>query len=166
MIFRFETNKIKLLIEKRTGFIIFVPLFSYFILHKKLFKHHLFALFLAITGALFIQVSRMILKISLFDDYIYHFINLFFSSLFSLSLVLIKYLMTKFIILSPYNFLLYDGLFCIINSLFCPLLEYIFVITIDKNINPSIYFRKNYLGIFEIFKGKAAAFTQFQKIYK
>lgn len=154
----YKIGSIKLLIEKRTGFIIFVPLFSFFILHKKLFNHHLFALFLALSGALFIQISRMFLKISQIDDYIYHLINLFFSCLFALSLVLIKYLMTKFIILSPYNFLLYDGIFCIINSILCPFLEYIFVINIDEDINASDYFKKNYLGIFEIFKGKGKLF--------
>ena len=40
-----KIEKTKILVEKRTGFIIFVPLFYYIILNKKLYRHHVFALF-------------------------------------------------------------------------------------------------------------------------
>lgn len=150
------------LIEKRAGFIIFVPLFSYFILQKKLYRHHIFALILTIIGAIVFHINLIYFdRLDIVKDLIYHLINLFFSSFFSLSLVLIKYLMVKFFIISPYNFLLYDGLFCIINSLFCPLLEYYFVINIDDSKKmPNLheenenYFRNNYLGILLMFRDK------------
>ena len=149
----------KSLIEKRTGFIIFVPLFSYFILKKKLYRHHIFALILTLIGAIVFHISLIKFdKLSIVNDYIYHLINIFFSSFFALSLVLIKYLLVKFFIISPYNFLLYDGLFCLINSLLCPLLEYYFVIKInDSEKFPELhkentnYFENNYKGIFSMF---------------
>ena len=66
--------------------------------------------------------------------------------------------MVKVFIISPYNFLLYDGLFCLINSLLCPLLEYYFVIKInDSEKFPELhkentnYFENNYKGIFSMF---------------
>ena len=156
-----KIEKTEELIEKRTGFILFVPLFSYIILNKKLYRHHLVALILIIIGDIIIHITRFSLKISTFDDIVYHFINLGFSSFFSLSLVLIKYVMVKFLIISPYNFLLYDGIFCIINSLLCPLIEYPFVIKMnDIDENPKIdgendkYFRNNFFEIIEIFKDK------------
>ena len=153
-----KIGKIDKLIEKRTGFIIFVPLFSYMILNKKLYKHHLFALFLAIIGAIILFITNLCMDYSTFNDSIYHIINIFFSSFFSLALVLIKYLMINYLI-DPYNFLFYDGLFCIFNLIaICPFLEYYFVINIDdekeneklKGENDN-YFRNNYNGIFQIF---------------
>lgn len=156
-----KINNTKLLIEKRTGFILFVPLFSYIILHKKLYRHHLFALILILIGDIIIHITRFSLDYSTFDDIRYHFINLGFSSFFSLSLVLIKYVMIKFLIISPYNFLLYDGIFCIINSFLCPLLEYPFVTKIDdiennENIKGENdkFFENHFYGIIEVFKDK------------
>ena len=156
-----KIDKTKILIEKRTGFILFVPLFSYIILNKKLYRHHIFALILIIIGAIIIHITRFCLDYSRFDDIGYHLINLGFTSFFSLSLVLIKYVMVKFLIISPYNFLLYDGIFCIINSFLCPFLEYPFVRKIDdvKN-NPDIkgendkFFANHFRGIIEVFSDK------------
>ena len=160
-----KIKKTEILIEKRTGFIIFVPLFSYLILHKKLYRHHVFALILTIIGAIIIHITRFSLKYSTFKDIGYHIINLGFSSFFSLSLVLIKYVMVKYLIISPYNFLLYDGIFCVFNSLLCPFLEYPFVTKIDDaNNNPGIkgendnYFKNNFFEIIKIFKGKNFVF--------
>ena len=161
-----KIKKIDKLIEKRTGFIIFVPLFSYYILNKKLYRHHLFALLLAIMGALILFITQLCMKDSYFHDGIYHIINIFFSSFFSLALVLIKYLMIKYLI-DPYNFLFYDGLFCIANLLLiCPFLEYYVVTNIDDDDKNSKllgendhYFRNNYLGIFEIFKNQDWKFS-------
>ena len=158
-----KIETIKVLIEKRTGFIIFVPLFSLYILNKRLYKHHLIALIFTLLGAMIILITRFILGISIKENIIYHLINIFFSSFFSLSLVLIKYLMIKYII-SPYNFLLYDGIFCVINSLFSLFLEYPFVYFIDKNRNKNInnyfsyYLKKNYAGLYRIFIGKEPLF--------
>ena len=154
-----KIGEVGVLIEKRTGFIIFVPLFSLYILNKRLYKHHLIALIFTLLGAMIIFITRLILGVSIKEDIIYHLINIFFSSFFSLSLVLIKYLMIKYII-SPYNFLLYDGIFCVINSLFIPFLEYPFVCLIgeirNKNINNNFkyYLKKNYSGLYRIFIGK------------
>ena len=148
----------KHLIEKRTGFIIFVPLFSYYILNKKLYSHHIFALVLAIIGASIINMCRFFLGFSSFEglSFIYHIINIFFSSLFSLSLVLIKYLMIKYFVsfISVNMFLFYDGIMCIINLLILVLLEYLFIIFIndDEKVYFSDYISNNYLGIFTIFK--------------
>ena len=155
----YKIKKINLLIEKRTGFIIFVPLFCYLILHKKLYRHHLFALILTLSGAVLIIITRICLGISRFDDYAFHLINIFFSSFFSLSLVLIKYVFIKYLIISPLLFLFYDGIFCIINSFICVLLEYRFVISIndkeyikDNNDVNNNYFSNNFSEIIYIFK--------------
>ena len=153
-----KKNIVGKLIEKRTGFLIFVPLFCYLILHKKLYRHHLLALILTLIGATIILVTRLILGISQLKDIFYHLITIFFSSFFSLAFVLIKYIFEKFLIISPLNFLLYEGIFCIINSFICILLEYIFVINIiddgaieKENDN---YFSNNFGEIFGIFRGK------------
>ncbi len=156
-------EKIKLLVEKRSGFIIFVPLFSYFILNKILYKHHIFALILSIIGSLIINISRFCLGFSLIDNFFYHLINILFSSFFSFALVLTKYVMVKYII-TPYNFLFYDGIFCIINSLIWVLLEYVVVININDSENKILqnenenYFINNYYEIINIFIGQDSVF--------
>ena len=156
-------EKIKLLVEKRSGFIIFVPLFSYFILNKILYKHHIFALILSIIGSLIINISRFCLGFSLIDNFFYHLINILFSSFFSFALVLTKYVMVKYII-TPYNFLFYDGIFCIINSLIWVLLEYVVVININDSENNILqnenenYFINNYYEIINIFIGQDSVF--------
>ena len=145
-------EKIKLLVEKRSGFIIFVPLFSYFILNKILYKHHIFALILSIIGSLIINISRFCLGFSLIDNFFYHLINILFSSFFSFALVLTKYVMVKYII-TPYNFLFYDGIFCIINSFILVLLEYPIISNINDTL-PNNFFKSNYYEIFGIFIGQ------------
>ena len=157
LIYLNKIKKIQKLVEKRSGFIIFVPLFSYFILNKILYKHHIFALILAIIGSLIINISRFCLGLSLLAEFFYHLINILFSSFFSFALVLTKYVMVKYII-TPYNFLFYDGIFCIINSLICVLLEYVVVINIkDSDYNYKLqnenenYFINNYYEIINIF---------------
>ena len=115
---------ISLLVEKRSGFIFSVPLFSYLILNKKLFRHHIFALIITVIGILFINVCRFPLGFSSGDDFLYHILNILFSFVFSLSLALIKYLMTKYLIsfISVNMLLFYDGLFCLLKTLICGLL--------------------------------------------
>jgi len=158
---------ISLLVEKRSGFIISVPLFSYLILNKKLFRHHIFALIIAVIGVLFINCCRFPLGFSSADDFLYHILNILFSFVFSLSLVLIKYLMTKYLIsfISVNMFLFYDGLFCLLNTLICGLLEYGIVVNISDNQNYDLdsdendhYFRNNYAAIFLIFQGQNGLF--------
>ena len=152
-----KTEKIHYLIEKRTIFIISVPLFSYLLLMKPLYKHHIIALILALIGAFVIILSRFLLKFSYISEYLYHLLNMLFASLFSLSLVLIKYLMIRYLIISPYMFLLYDGIFCLINSFIIILIEYPIVININDSNNKfspkkenDKYFVNNYLGIFTL----------------
>ena len=86
-----KIKKIKYLIEKRAGFIIFVPLFSYFILDTKLYRHHWLALIISLIGVFIITASRFILGFSFFDEILYHLLNILISSMFAFSLVLIKY---------------------------------------------------------------------------
>ena len=167
LIYLYKEKIISLLVEKRSGFIISVPLFSYLILNKKLARHHIFALIIALIGALFINCCRFPLGFSSTDDFLYHILNILFSFVFSLSLVLIKYLMTKYLIsfISVMMFLFYDGLFCLLNILICGLLEYFIVISISDSHNDELpldsndhYFRNNYAEIFLIFKGQDGAF--------
>ena len=161
-----KIGKIHYLIEKRAGFIIFVPLFSYFILDIKLYRHHWLALIISLIGVFIITASRFILDFSFFDEILYHLLNILISSMFSFSLVLIKYLMTKYFIVSPYIFLFYDGIFCIINSFISALiLEYPIVLNIkDSKYNPLLinennnYFSNNLFKIITMFKDQDSLF--------
>ena len=153
-----KIETIQTLIEKRTGFIISVPIFSYFILHKVPYRHHYFAIFLSIIGCLFINISRFFWNDnSSSKDGLYNFINILFSFAFALSLVLIKYLMVKFVI-SPYTFLFYDGLFCILNLVICTCIEYFIIVNIDDNDNENKNenFWSNNFGIFSFFFNEAS----------
>ena len=95
------------LVEKKTCTIIFVPLFSYFILDKVLYNHHALGLFLGFIGGFFVNACRFFLGFSKMENRYFHLLNIFLSSLYSLALVLIKYIMKKYIFLSPYLFYLY-----------------------------------------------------------
>lgn len=160
-----RTGVINWLIEKKIGLIIFVPIFCYFIMKTSFHRHHILSLFLGLVGAFIINIIRFILKFSYVKYYLWHLLNFFFSFILSLAFVLIKYVMLKYLIISPYLFLFYDGIFCILNSLICILLEYVLVINISEfedkeqlmgeNKN---YFINNYLGIFTIFKGQSGKF--------
>ena len=57
------------LIEKKTGYIFFIPIFSYFILHTEIHRHHVLALLLGYFGAIFVNGVRFFLEISTKDDY-------------------------------------------------------------------------------------------------
>ena len=104
-------DKMGWLIEKNTGYILFVPLFSYFLLNEELYRHHILALIIGFIGAFIVNFIRFYLDFSKADEYPYHLLNALFSSLFSFALVLIKYVMSNYLILSPYIFLFYDGIF-------------------------------------------------------
>ena len=156
-----KNGDLKWLIEKKTGYIIFVPIFSYFILGKVLHRHHILGLVLGFIGAGFVNICRFPLKFSVTEDMPFHLLNILFSSLFSLALVLIKLLFLNYLIISPYTYLFYDGFFCIINSIICTILQYVIVIKLkDKNnkLENSNYFKHNFLGIFTIFSGKNSKF--------
>ena len=147
------------LIEKKTCFIFFVPIFAYLILHTEIHKHHYLALIFGYFGSIFVNVSRFFLDWSYIVDYPFHLLNILLSLINSLSLVLIKYMMIKYVLLSPYIFLLFDGIFNIINSIFLILFQYIILIKLpglynndinnsDKNDN---YFSNNFYQIINIF---------------
>ena len=152
---------VRWLIEKKTGYIIFVPLFSYFLLGKDLYKHHILALFVGLVGAIIVNACRFFLKFSFKEDYLMHLLNVYLSSLYSLSLVLLKYIMTKFIVLSPYYILFYDGIFCIIISAIITCLEYFIVPmlpTVPDEEEGKGFFYNNFVEIITIFKGKETDF--------
>lgn len=161
-----KIGKVGYLIEKRTGFIIMVPLFSYLLLDKKLYKHHIFALILALIGASIVNFCRFPLGFSDINQILYHILLILFSFVFAISLVLIKYLMTKYLIISPYIFLFYDGIFCIINLLICILLNYPIVVNLNDSDNEAInsqeendkFFINNFVKIFTILKGQNKKF--------
>ena len=156
-------KKLGWLIEKKTGFIIFVPIFSYYLLNKLIYKHHLFALVLGLIGAFIANFSRFYFGFSKTNEFPFHLLNSLFSSMYSFALVLIKYVMSNFLILSPYNFLFYDGIFCIINSFICIFLEWPIIVNIHdpndklKGENDN-YLKNNFLEIFTLFEGQNKKF--------
>ena len=154
---------IKWLVEKKSGLIIFVPFLSYFILKVDMFNHHILALVLGFIGAFIINFCRFPLGFSTLEDFPFHLLNIFFSFVLSLAFVLIKYVMIKFIFISPYLFLFYNGIFNIINSFIYILLEYVIVVNLPdhfekENNYHANYFANNYLEIFTLFKGKEKDF--------
>jgi hypothetical protein len=154
---------IQWLIEKKSGLIIFVPFLCYFILKVDLFNHHILALILGFIGAFIINFCRFPLGFSRLEDFPFHLLNIFFSFVLSLAFVLIKYVMIKFIIISPYLYLFYNGIFNIINSFIYILFEYVIVVNLpdhfeEENNYQGNYFANNYLGIFTFFKGQKKEF--------
>ena len=116
-------------------------------------------------GCIFVNATRFCLDFSEIKDYPFHFLNILLSSIHSLSLVLIKYMMTKYVLLSPYFFLLYDGIFNIFNSILLILLQYIIITNLpdqNKNITSSKendkYFSNNFYQIIEILIGQKSQF--------
>ena len=154
---------IKWLVEKKTGLILFVPFLCYFILKIDLFSHHILALVLGLIGAFIANFCRFPLGFSTLKDFPFHLLNIFFSFLLSLALVLIKYVMINFVMMSPYLFLFYNGIFNIVNSFIYILLEYVIVVHLPSPSNTEAdykgnYFEENYLGIFKLLKGQESEF--------
>ena len=147
-------GKLAWLLEKKNGHIIFVPIFSYFILSQKLYKHHILALIIGLFGVVIINGCRFPLGFCKSEQYPFHIINIFLSSFSSLALVLIKYILTEYLILTPYILLFYDGLFCIIISVLITLIEYFIVPHIPKvdyeKQYKTDYFYCNFVEIFTI----------------
>ena len=157
------------LVEEKSFLIIFVPLFSYLILRTEIHKHHFLAFLLGFFGVIIVNGCRFFLGFSYIKDFPFHLLKMFFCLLYALSLVLIKYTMTiKHIILSPYIFLFYDGIFNIINTIILSLLQYVIVINLpDQNrIVDGIeennkYFSNNFLEIIKILTGQERNFYIF-----
>ena len=156
------------LIEKKTFFIFFVPIFAWLILHTEIHRHHCLALIFGYFGSIFVNVSRFLLDWSDIIDFPFHLLNILLSLIHSLSIVLIKYLMIKYVLLSPYIFLLYDGIFNIINSILLIILQYFIVINLpaqyndlhnpDEDIN---YFSYNFVQIIKILIGQESKFYKY-----
>ena len=68
---------------------------SYLILSKELYRHHLLALFLGLIDAIIVNGCRFPLGFSKVEEFHFHLMNIFLSSLYSLALVLIKYIFTN-----------------------------------------------------------------------
>ena len=114
-------------------------------------------------GAFIINFCRFPLGFSRLEDFPFHLLNIFFSFVLSLAFVLIKYIMIKTIIISPYLFLFYNGIFNIINSFIYILFEYVIVVNLpdhfeEENNYQGNYFANNYLGIFTFFIGQKKEF--------
>ena len=105
------------LIEKKIGFIILIPILTALILKKKLYRHHVVSIIVSFIGCIFVFAGQLLNDDSPLEykKLQYQIIHLFFSSTFTLSLVLTKHLMIKYFIF-PFQFLFLDGLFCLINS--------------------------------------------------
>ena len=156
------------LIEKKSCFIIFVPIFAYLILHTEIHRHHYLAFLFGYFGCIFVNATRFFTDFSYIEDYPFHLFNVFISSIHSLSLVLVKYIMIKYVLLSPYFFLLYDGIFNIFNSILLILLQYPIIINLpdhNANINSSEendkYFYNNFVRIIKILIGQTKAFYKY-----
>ena len=127
---------------------------------NNLFKHHILALILGFIGGCIINICRFTLGFSFVEDFSFHLINSLFSFLFSLSIAITKYIMIKYIVLSPYYFLFYDGIFCILNSFIFTLVIYPlqlnlpnYNIKLEEEEENEFYFSNNYLQIITIFIG-------------
>ena len=90
---------------------------------------------------------------------------MYISSIYSLSLVLIKYIMIKYVLFSPYVFLFYDGIFNILNSIILILLQYPLVINLpdknkklDKTEENKNYFSHNFVEVFGVLGGQNGKF--------
>ena len=125
-----------------------------------LFSHHKLALILGLIGAFIINFCRFPLGFSSIKDYPFHLLNILFSFILSLVFVLTKYVMIKFMIISPYLFIFYIN---IINSFIYILFQSVIIINVsdplEKNRNlHENYFANNYLGIITTFKGQKYKF--------
>ena len=157
------------LIERKTCFIIFVPIFAYLILHTEIHRHHYLAFLFGYFGCIFVNATRFFTDFSYIEDYPFHLFNVFISSIHSLSLVLVKYIMIKYVLLSPYFFLLYDGIFNIFNSILLILLQYPIIINLpdhNKNIDNisdenDKYFYNNFVRIRKILIGQSKSFYKY-----
>jgi hypothetical protein len=123
---------------------------------------------LGCIGAFVINLARFVYHFAKLDKLFYHFLNILLSSIFSLVIVLTKYIMSKFLINSPYIFIFYEGLFSILTSLLVALLIYPLIINLpDYNVNINIeeenekYFYNNYFGIINFLIGQNFAFYIF-----
>ena len=157
---------------KKNWLYLFCTYISYFILHIEIHRHHILALLLGYIGAIFVNGCKFILDFCHVEDYPYHLLNAFLSLLYSLALVLTKYSMIKYILLSPYVFLFYNRIFYIFISFIITFLQYPMIINlpdrntrIDKSEENNKYFSNNFLEIIKIFIGQKSGFYIFFFIF-
>ena len=105
-------------IEIHLGVIFLVPILSFFILKKEIYRHHIFSFILSTIGTVLVCLSLLFIypnkdiystKRQKFGEQMRH---LFFSIYYSIGLVLIKYMYEKSF-LSAFSFLFIDGILCI-----------------------------------------------------
>lgn len=102
----------KSMIEKRMGFAILVPILYHFLI-KKLHRHHFFALIISWIGYTFLVLEFILTENK--PGFLINCSHLLFTIPFSFSLIFIKSLFDYYFV-SPFTFLFWDGIFCIINS--------------------------------------------------
>ena len=102
------------IIDHRFYYMIFIPLFSKFILKDNIYKHHYLSLAISIIGWVIVNIP-IFMKINA-EDLLGNLANLVNGALFPLILALIKYLNNKYYI-SPFKTSLIFGLISIILSL-------------------------------------------------
>ena len=101
------SNTGKKIFEHRLYYLFFIPLFSKFILKENIYKHQYLSLIIAIIGLvlLFFPVCLLIKQ----DDIIPNILNFFCGILYSLFIVLIKYIIQKYYE-SPLKLSIYFGI--------------------------------------------------------
>lgn len=134
----------KELIEIKLGFIIFVPIFSYFILKTKYYRHHFLSILIGLFGFIFVVLSLFFQDEEQKLSFMEHFNHFMFSIPYSLSIVLINHLFIYYLIY-PFTFLFIDGIFCVFFS-FIYILIKSFIFMKNKEI-----FINNMKNIFFIF---------------
>ena len=102
-------------LEKRIFYLFFISIFSRCILKNKIYKHQILSLALSFIG-LIILFLPFFAKIKI-DDIPINFCNIVSAIIYSLFLVLIKYLTLNYFV-SPYLCLLLVGCFSLIINLF------------------------------------------------
>ena len=121
--------------EKRLYYLIFIPIFSKYVLKVELFRHQIFSIFIFIIGLLFLLISFILNEKS---EIIFNILKVITSANTSFNYVMVKQLTDKYF-LSPYLCLLYLGFFSLIISL----IGFIaFYLIIDCNL-------ENFIGIFK-----------------
>ena len=119
--------------EERLFYLFFIPLFSKIILKENIYKHQYFSLIIAFNGIIFLLIP-VCLKLGL-DDIVPNILNFISGILYSLFLVIIKFMIEKYY-LSPLKVSLLFG----ILSLFINCIGYIlYSLIVYNNFN---YFKE------------------------
>jgi len=122
--------------EKKFYYLIFLPIFSKFILKSKLFRHQIFSLFIILIGVSLLFISFILNEKK--SEVIFNIFQVIISASDSFVYVMIKQLTHKYF-LSPYLCLLFIGFFSLIILLVGFIIFYLIT---DKNLD-------NFIGIFE-----------------